>query len=349
MNASEAPDHRRIPWLDHARGLAIVLVVLGHALATADSEGRLYSTIYSFHMPLFFALSGFAGGVKPQDDIAPTAWKLTRRLLFPFMFFGLLTLCYYALSQKATSSHLPDADQIGLAAVHIFYGVCELMPIKSPLWFFPCMFVTMLFSLILTKMIGIRSAFAVTIAAAVAILRWPLPFRPPWSADTAVIGACFFQLGMMLRYRRFHQAIDRTGARPAMVILGVACLVATAFLAARNTSVDMAAIRFGNLVLFFASACLGIMGVVGIAGILPAIPFKRLSDDARVIFPLHLLFFSVTTAFVTIVLQVDRHAFQNSFYAAVIYTTLSIVGSVFAAKLLRMVLPEAIGEPRVKR
>ena len=349
MKAWTARDDHRIPWLDHARGLAIVLVVLAHALATADSEGALYRTIHSFHMPLFFALSGLAGSVKPHDDIARTARKLVRRLLFPFVFFGFLTLCYYVSAQAATASRFPGADRIGRAAMGLFYGVADGMPIKSPLWFFPCLFVTMLFSLTLVRCVGIRLAFAATLVTAVAIMVWPLPFRLPWSADTAIVAACFFQLGMMLRAARFPHVIDMFATHPATLALGVTCLVATAFLSARNIGVDMAAVRFGDPLLFFASACLGIIGIVCLSGILPAMPFKRLSDDSRVIFPLHLLFFGVTTAFATVVLRVDRHAFQNSSHAVIIYTTLSIVGSILTAKLLRRVLPEAIGETRVKR
>lgn len=341
-------DNRRIPWLDHARGLGIVLVVLAHALATAEDNGRLYSVIYSFHMPLFFALSGLARGIK-SENIAVTADKLARSLLIPFVFFGLLTLCYYISMQKATTHQFPSLEDVSLAVARTFYGVGELMPINSPLWFFPCMFVTMLLSLTLTRFVGIWFAWGLAVTAAIALMLFPLPIRLPWSADTAIVAACFFQLGMILRARRFEKMIVRIGKRPATVALGTACLIATAFLSSRNISVDMAAVRFGDPILFFASACLGIMGICCISGILPAIPFKRLSDDSRVIFPLHLLFFGVTTAFVTIVLHLDRHAFQNSPYAAVIYTTLSLAGSLCAAKLLRIVLPEAIGEARVRR
>ncbi len=46
--------------LDRARGIAILLVVAGHAIQFNDpayASVSLYSLIYSFHMPLFFILS----------------------------------------------------------------------------------------------------------------------------------------------------------------------------------------------------------------------------------------------------------------------------------------------------
>lgn len=49
-------------WLDAAKGLAIILVVLGHCLNHFDNESfhRLCDIIYLFHMPLFVFLSGYS-------------------------------------------------------------------------------------------------------------------------------------------------------------------------------------------------------------------------------------------------------------------------------------------------
>ena len=48
---------KRIDHLDIAEGIAIFLVVLGHVVLTFDTPfWRL--AIYSFHMPLFFLVSG---------------------------------------------------------------------------------------------------------------------------------------------------------------------------------------------------------------------------------------------------------------------------------------------------
>ena len=47
-------DTKRIDFIDVAKGIAIFLVVYGHTY-----DGRnLHLFIYSFHMPLFFFISG---------------------------------------------------------------------------------------------------------------------------------------------------------------------------------------------------------------------------------------------------------------------------------------------------
>lgn len=60
----------RLRYIDATRGFAIFLVVLGHVLNIGmnnyDENHFLHRLIYSFHMPLFFFLSGFVS-YKPLE------------------------------------------------------------------------------------------------------------------------------------------------------------------------------------------------------------------------------------------------------------------------------------------
>lgn len=44
-------DRQRIDWIDFAKGITILLVIIGH-----NVSGPLRGAIFSFHMPLFFIL-----------------------------------------------------------------------------------------------------------------------------------------------------------------------------------------------------------------------------------------------------------------------------------------------------
>ena len=46
----------RIAWVDVAKGIAILLVIIGH---TVNFGSATRNFIFSFHMPLFFILSGY--------------------------------------------------------------------------------------------------------------------------------------------------------------------------------------------------------------------------------------------------------------------------------------------------
>ena len=47
---------KRIDWLDICKGLAILLVIVGHIYAIPF---ELRQFIFSFHMPLFMMINGF--------------------------------------------------------------------------------------------------------------------------------------------------------------------------------------------------------------------------------------------------------------------------------------------------
>ena len=68
---------QRVPYWDNARWIAIVLVVVGHAIlkliGESDPAYELYLFIYAFHVPLFVAVSGYFAKAAPTC----TAWKST--------------------------------------------------------------------------------------------------------------------------------------------------------------------------------------------------------------------------------------------------------------------------------
>lgn len=80
MNATQgigtAPD--RIEWIDLLKGLAIILVVMGH-MPYDDGCVALKSGIYSFHMPLFFLLAGFTAALSMSRSANP--WGFIRKRL----------------------------------------------------------------------------------------------------------------------------------------------------------------------------------------------------------------------------------------------------------------------------
>jgi len=76
----------RVAWVDAAKGVGILLVIAGHVWWR---PGPAHHVIYSFHMPLFFLLSGYM--VTPQPGWALLA-KQARSLLIPFAAFSLILI-----------------------------------------------------------------------------------------------------------------------------------------------------------------------------------------------------------------------------------------------------------------
>lgn len=76
-------DSNRIVSFDILKGGGILLVILGHI----QIPYMLKTVIYSFHMPLFFFVSGcFFRPISLREFFA----KKTRQLLIPWAFFAFL-------------------------------------------------------------------------------------------------------------------------------------------------------------------------------------------------------------------------------------------------------------------
>lgn len=73
---------KRIEWLDMAKGIAIILMVIGHTIP----YNAINKFIFSFHMPLFVILSGFTYKMpKDNKEIKSRFKKYIKQLVIPYI------------------------------------------------------------------------------------------------------------------------------------------------------------------------------------------------------------------------------------------------------------------------
>lgn len=121
----------RLDYLDFAKCIAILLVIWGHA--TPNGSSPAYRVVlYSFHMPLFFLVSGMVIS-RHQHEYNKEHWK-------SFIFKNIMTLLVPYLIWGAIYSSFSYANFFKL-----FYGSWEILgSVKTltSLWFLPCLFVS---------------------------------------------------------------------------------------------------------------------------------------------------------------------------------------------------------------
>lgn len=82
----------RIHKYDNIKGIAIILIVLGHLILITNEPTRIFvKFIYIFHLPLFFFVSGYFSKNRPTDPI-----KACKRILIPYIVFCIL-LRYFSI------------------------------------------------------------------------------------------------------------------------------------------------------------------------------------------------------------------------------------------------------------
>ncbi len=93
----------RIVEIDFSRAFAIILVVIGHWNVEIEPSWwkSLIKTIYTFHMPLFLAVSGYIYiyTSKPGQSYFKFLIKKIKRLLVPYFFTSIIIITIKYLTQ----------------------------------------------------------------------------------------------------------------------------------------------------------------------------------------------------------------------------------------------------------
>jgi len=202
---------KRIGWVDAAKGIGILLVVLGHNQINSSIH-LFHLLIYSFHMPLFFTLSGMF--LKPEQGF----WTLAKRrfisTLRPYLLIiGMIYIIYLFFSTISITDLLPRVLKI------VFYSLPNYYDTWMPLWFLPHLFLLSLFAWIITwlayKRLGsiwLRLPFLMgMLFCGVLVVRLSskinftlfgkltIQSALPWSTDLLLITGAFFLIGYELR------------------------------------------------------------------------------------------------------------------------------------------------------
>lgn len=119
--------HNRIEWVDYAKGIGILLVVYGHVLRGIQNAGLDISSlffycsdrlVYSFHMPLFFFLSGLfvVRSLLKTERITPFLLGKIKVIAYPYFVWSFIQISLHILM----SSHTNNVKEVS-DLLYIFY------------------------------------------------------------------------------------------------------------------------------------------------------------------------------------------------------------------------------------
>lgn len=129
---------QRLEYIDHLKAVAITLVVFGHFLIAINPIRFSYhpvQIVYSFHMPLFFFLSGFMVGFKDNGKL-PFSFikKKMATLLLPWLSWTMISACY-----------------LGGGGNNCFHmDILQFYPFNG-YWFLPVLFILMVLYFVYNK------------------------------------------------------------------------------------------------------------------------------------------------------------------------------------------------------
>lgn len=215
----------RIEYIDSIKGLAILLMIFGHM-----EFHNLNWFIYSFHMPLFFILSGFFFNV--EKPIAPRVKKLG----IPYLFTAIAIIAFEILAQcvnyfESNNEVFLRKFEISIASAILGCGktVClgnyQIPPI-GPLWFLMALALGYYILWILHKVENLFKLKHLAIIGCVvlAVMGWGISVirgQVPFSVNQAFIVPLFLVFGGKIKRMITRQSINWYVIIAAMTLWGI--------------------------------------------------------------------------------------------------------------------------------
>jgi fucose 4-O-acetylase-like acetyltransferase len=259
---------KRIEYLDIAKGIGILLVVLGHNDFAAISP-FFHQVIYSFHIPLFFFLSGYF--INTSRSFPDYFGKRFHAVLKPYLFT--ILLIYFA---SVSFEKMGFQTAIG-RTLKALYGSINYID-WAQLWFLPNLFVVSLYAFIFIQAADrlqnrwVRwGILLLTLAISLPFLNTFYPFSTsvfgkeyqlyglPFSLDVIFLSGFFFILGNEVRQVTSERAFSNL---PLLLASGTGLILLNLFF---PYSVDIAKRVYDSFLVNTAEAFLGILFILALS------------------------------------------------------------------------------------
>ncbi len=171
LDPAGRPPSARQGWIDAAKGIGILLVVYGHAVDGLTGAGLLgpdgalnasFYVIYTFHMPLFFLLSGLLVARRVARDRSRFVRRLLPTIAWPYFLWSAIQVTVIALA----------ADYVNTPGTGIGGHLYALLLWDPPSQFW---FLYVLFFLHLAAALLIRRGIPLLVPVALAAILYPVP------------------------------------------------------------------------------------------------------------------------------------------------------------------------------
>lgn len=197
MNKTKNPD--RLKYWDIAKGITILLVVLGHA---ENVNPFIRVAIFSYHMPFFFIANAYF--IK-NYNMLECIKKSSKSLLVPYAVTCILSAM---LCVSQNNGGLPGYQVFILRIADMFAGMSKISVKFTQfqsvwlVWFVICLFAARIIYIFLMKFLKDKNIFislvVMLILSYAGMVTGKYYAYLPWSIDVALVAMSFMWFGNML-------------------------------------------------------------------------------------------------------------------------------------------------------
>jgi fucose 4-O-acetylase-like acetyltransferase len=276
----------RIEYLDTAKGVGIILVIMGHLFTYGCIP---FALIFSFHMPLFFLISGFLFNPSRYKNVVSLLKDQFARFYIPYLFFTALGFGITMLIPAWSIQSYKDTFH------EIFYIAQPETIHVGQIWFLVCLAVTQIFFYLLNKIFKVvrsitATCITVVILSIISILLLYDGVLFPFKIETAISATIFFLIGFFFKDKVKIQNINLFFSVSKNGIIIISLFVVGIILALYNRTVNMCTSVYNNFILFLFSALSGSIFVIYIARYISCKWLKFIGKNSLILFCIHSFF-----------------------------------------------------------
>ena len=275
-------ESKRIDYLDMAKGIGILLVIIGH-ISYVSEPVRQY--ISSFHMPLFFVISGILLCYKQEENssLREFAGRKFKGLMMPYYFFSLCVLLIE--SARIIWKNANTWENVFRQA---FQSLC--LQGVSVLWFLPALFMAEMVFLFLRKRFKpLGTVICLVVLCFVTYCGSLFVQECLGASDNLSAELCYDVFSMIFRnlfcvsfvgmgYYFAFLWLDRKSSWRLELSLTIILFVFTGTIAKLYGAVDLRGMNLGNLLWFVIGGCFGSVGVILLCRLIAKVQIKFLQS-----------------------------------------------------------------------
>ena len=267
MNLVKNENKKKYIYIDVAKGIGMFFVIWGHIIL----HGPIYNFIYSFHMPLFFFLSGLLFTASKYKTIREFVKRRIKTLIIPYLIFSFITYFYWVLVERSISG---NEEPIWKPLIEIFIsqGSSGYMIHNIPMWFVLCLFLVEILYYFLYKVSRDNKIKLYVIVAILTTLGYLMTMKNSffdfstlfWSADIALVALPFYTIGNLISEKNGKEKIEELVEKNKkisfltfailIIILSITCNI--------NGPISMGNAQLGNIIGFYINAFIGIIAIL---------------------------------------------------------------------------------------
>ncbi|HCW52554.1 MAG TPA: hypothetical protein DG753_02185 [Clostridium sp.] len=303
---------QRLNYLDITKGFSIALVVLGHIIPPGNTSLRNW--IYSFHIPIFFIISGYL--INLSKDVIPIPKFIQKKfnaLIIPYISFALIN--YFFIMYNLYIKQELDQKTLIIYFIYIikFCG-------RSAIWFLPCLFISEVLFKLLTHKVSNNHLRLIIIFSLFII-----PFFIKADSDTLllVLLRSFTALGFIAIGNLLYKPITNINSSFFTLLI---LFITNVFLALFNGPVDLFALKFNNIIIYIINSIIGSLALILLSKKVSfSVFFKYIGKNSLIIMGTHILTINLVNTFLIDTLSLNLAYTYPSRYHALLFSIVLLI------------------------